>query len=526
MTPTRLADRYVLDELIAAGGMGEVHRARDERLGRQVAVKVLARGLTDSPESIERFRREALASAGLAHPNIARVYDYDVEDGRHFIVMEYVAGPSLERLIRDRGRLSPTDAAAITMQVCAALAAAHRAGIVHRDIKPGNVLICPDGTVKVTDFGIAKALGAATLTDAGTVLGTAAYLPPEVGRGGSAGPASDLYSLGIVLYQMLTGQVPFTGETPVAVAMRHIAEDVPPPSTLVPGLPPILDAVVARSTMTLPQDRYPSAEAMADALRYGNTRTAPDTTEAMTQPMPLVPVEPLPTVAMGPKATTPPTAALEPTAAMPSLEPTAAMVAATPTVEPVPTLAMAQRVPTHPLQVARPEAQPETQPEVAPPAPRRGGPGRNRLAWGLSGLVLALAIALGAWLIGGDQSPRSSTPPAATPQTSSTSPTTQATPTGKTGVVPDGLVGTDLDSAIPVIRAAHLKYKWVMVASNAPRNQVLEVSPPPGTTLQAGDTVHLTISRGKPGDAATDTGNNGNGQDNNGKGNDNHGNGN
>jgi serine/threonine-protein kinase len=271
---TRLAGRYRLSELIAVGGMGEVHLAVDERLGRRVAVKIMSRAVSEYSDSVERFRREAVVVARLNHPNIAQVYDYGVEDGAHYIVMEYAAGSDLSRVLRERGPLEADEALSLTAQVCAALAVAHRAGVVHRDIKPGNVIVGPDGSVKVTDFGIARALGQTALTDAGTVLGTAQYLPPEQARGESATPASDLYALGILLYQMVTGTPPFTGDSPVAIAMRHLDEPVPAPSASVPGLPTVVDRVVARATAKVPGDRYRDADAMARAVR------ATDTTDA------------------------------------------------------------------------------------------------------------------------------------------------------------------------------------------------------------------------------------------------------
>ncbi|NUO36483.1 MAG: serine/threonine protein kinase, partial [Dermatophilaceae bacterium] len=262
----RLAERYTLRERIAVGGMGEVHLATDDRLGRVVAVKVLAPAVAHYPESVERFRREATTAAALSHPNIAQVYDYGVDGSSHFIVMEHVDGSDLSRLLRQVGRLTPSDAVRIAEQVCSALGAAHRAGVVHRDIKPGNVIVRPDGTVKVTDFGIAQALGQASLTDTGTVMGTAAYVSPEQARGQATTPATDIYSLGILLFQMLTGSVPFDGDTPVAIAMRHLDEPVPLPSSRVHDLPANLDEVVVRATAKVPSERYADAEAMAMAL--------------------------------------------------------------------------------------------------------------------------------------------------------------------------------------------------------------------------------------------------------------------
>nr|WP_256796006.1 protein kinase [Terrabacter sp. Ter38] len=280
-SPTvRIAERYSLRERIAVGGMGEVHLATDDRLGRLVAVKVLAAGFADSPDFVERFRREALTAAALSHPNIAQVYDYGVDGDSHFIVMEYAEGQDLAQVIREHGRLTPGDAVRIAEQVCAALGAAHRAGVVHRDVKPGNVIVRSDGTVKVTDFGIARARGQASLTDTGTVMGTAAYVAPEQARGEATTPSSDLYSLGILLFQMLTGSVPFEGDTPVAIAMRHLDEPVPLPSSRVADLPANLDEVVVRATAKSPADRYADADAMAAAL-VGHEMRADAATRAL-----------------------------------------------------------------------------------------------------------------------------------------------------------------------------------------------------------------------------------------------------
>jgi serine/threonine-protein kinase len=280
-SPTvRIAERYSQRERIAVGGMGEVHLATDDRLGRLVAVKVLAAGFADSPDFVERFRREALTAAALSHPNIAQVYDYGVDGDSHFIVMEYAEGQDLAHVIREHGRLTPGDAVRVAEQVCAALGAAHRAGVVHRDVKPGNVIIRSDGTVKVTDFGIARALGQASLTDTGTVMGTAAYVAPEQARGEATTPSSDLYSLGILLFQMLTGSVPFDGDTPVAIAMRHLDEPVPLPSSRVADLPANLDEVVVRATAKSPADRYADADAMAAAL-IGHEMRADAATRAL-----------------------------------------------------------------------------------------------------------------------------------------------------------------------------------------------------------------------------------------------------
>ena len=262
-----LAQRYRLLRRIATGGMGTVHEAVDERLGRRVAVKILNPEYADEPDCVERFSREACAAAGLVHPHVAQIFDTGHDAAQYFIVMEYVDGDDLGHELSRRTRLLPARAVEIADQLCAALAAAHAVGIVHRDIKPSNVLLGSGDRVKLTDFGIAKACGQAALTATGLVLGSANYLSPEQADGQTATPASDLYSAGIVLFEMLTGTVPFTGPSPVAVAHDHLTREVPPVDGLVPGLPPTLAAVVGRATAKNPSDRFPDATAMQAELR-------------------------------------------------------------------------------------------------------------------------------------------------------------------------------------------------------------------------------------------------------------------
>ncbi|MQB01138.1 MAG: protein kinase [Actinobacteria bacterium] len=261
-----LADRYRMQDDIARGGMGRVIAAQDERLHRQVAVKLLKDELVQDPRFVERFRREARAVAALSHPNIATVFDYGEDDDCHFIVMEYADGKDLSRVLREDGPMSVDRAAGIAAQVCNALAHAHAARVVHRDVKPANIIIGPGDRVKVTDFGIARAAGDATLTATGSVLGTAQYISPEQAAGGRVTPATDVYSMGIVLYEMLTGAVPFTGDSPVAVAMQQVNEEMPAPSSLNPDVPSSLDEVVARATRKDPAERYGDAKEMGSAI--------------------------------------------------------------------------------------------------------------------------------------------------------------------------------------------------------------------------------------------------------------------
>lgn len=262
-----LVDRYRLETKIASGGMGTVYRAVDERLRRPVAVKLLREHLIEDERALERFRREAQAVASLTHPNIARVYDYVEDAGQHFIVMELVEGEDLASVIRDGGALGPHRAPDVAVQVCDALSDAHALRIVHRDIKPANVLIGKNDVVKVTDFGIARVVGDGTLTASGMFMGTATYVAPEVAEGLTATPLSDIYSLGVVLFEMLTGFPPFEAESPVAMALEHISGEVPLPSTKRPDVPDHLDEAVRRATAKDPGERFRTTAEFAEHLR-------------------------------------------------------------------------------------------------------------------------------------------------------------------------------------------------------------------------------------------------------------------
>src|SRR3954451_9488782 len=245
MTQPRLVgDRYELGELIGYGGMAEVHRGRDSRLNRDVAIKVLRAELARDPSFLNRFRREAHSAAGLNHPSIVAVYDTG-EDVTHdgasqpFIVMEFVEGRTLRDIVKAEGKLPVRRAMEIVADVCAALDFSHRNGIIHRDIKPANVMITPTGAVKVMDFGIARAVAdnSATVTQTANVIGTAQYLSPEQARGESVDPRSDVYSTGCLLYELITGVPPFQGDSPVAVAYQHVREDPRAPPTVHPDIP-------------------------------------------------------------------------------------------------------------------------------------------------------------------------------------------------------------------------------------------------------------------------------------------------
>jgi eukaryotic-like serine/threonine-protein kinase len=276
--------RYVIQRKLGSGGMAIVYLAEDQELGRRVALKLLDDRHASDEQFVERFRREAQSAAGLNHPNIVSIFDRGFAEGTYYIAMEYLDGRTLKELLVRNGPTPVPIAIDYSRQILGALAFAHRNGIVHRDIKPHNIVVGGDGRLKVTDFGIARS-GASQMTEAGSIVGTAQYLSPEQARGAPVDPRSDLYSLGIVLYEMLTGKVPFTGDTPVEIAMKHLSQVPEPPSALRPEVPHDLDAVVMRALAKDPDQRYGSAEEMdADLARVARgVAVSRETEEAMTQ---------------------------------------------------------------------------------------------------------------------------------------------------------------------------------------------------------------------------------------------------
>jgi beta-lactam-binding protein with PASTA domain len=271
---TVIDGRYRVSSRLGSGGMADVYLAHDNLLGRQVALKLLHHRFAEDQEFVERFRREASSAAGLSHPNVVAVFDRGEWDGTYYIAMEYLPGRSLKAVVREHGPLSPSDATDIVVQILLAVRFAHRRGIIHRDIKPHNVILDEEGRAKVTDFGIARA-GASDMTLTGSIMGTAQYLSPEQAQGHAVGETSDLYAVGVVLYELLTGRVPFEGESAVSIALKQVSMEPTPPSQRNPEVTPALDGVVMRSLAKDPQARFASADEFIAALQQAREGISP-----------------------------------------------------------------------------------------------------------------------------------------------------------------------------------------------------------------------------------------------------------
>lgn len=267
MEETVFNGRYKIIEKVGGGGMADVYKAEDQVLGRTVALKILHKQFASDEGFLERFRREAQAAAKLTHPNIVSIYDVGEEGGVHFIVMEFVHGMTLKKLIQKDAPMSTEKVVHVSMQIAKAMEFAHEHEIIHRDIKPQNVIITDNGEIKVTDFGIARAGATSTMTRTGAVMGTAHYISPEQAQGNIVGPTTDIYSLGVVMYEMATGELPFRGENPVSVALKHINDTPMPPRSVFGDIPISLEAVIIKSMAKNPNERYRSAEAVRDDLK-------------------------------------------------------------------------------------------------------------------------------------------------------------------------------------------------------------------------------------------------------------------
>ncbi len=457
LTNRILNQRYELLERVGGGGMAVVYRARDIALGgRIVALKVLREQYAGDEKFLARFTREASAAAGLNHPNIVNVYDVGEDGEIHYIVMEYVAGETLRQYMdRQAGPLTPTQAAEIAAQVCAALAVAHSLGIVHRDIKPQNVLISNQGVVKVTDFGIAKGLSEISMTETGVALGTVQYFSPEQARGQRVSPQSDLYSVGIILFEMLTARLPFESDSMMGLALKHVQEQPPHPRQFNPAVPPGLDAIVMKALEKQPQDRFASAEAMERALRnYQTFASQPAATEVL-QPKP------------------------DPYAATTYFNP--------------------------PRQQPLPPRQQYVVPPVVPVAPLRRASnyieaektsGVGWATWIIGALILALLVGGVVFAttvlptLGNQQNPNPG-PVAVATDTPGPPP---ATPLPAT--VPDVTGKSQQDAATLLTQAGYQVQIVTATSASVPFRSVISQDPAPGTSLDRGKPVTITVSIG------------------------------
>ena len=265
LTGALIDGRYKVVSRLGTGGMADVFLAEDNQLGRKVALKLLHRRFAEDPGFVERFRREAQAAAGLQHPNVVSVYDRGAYDGTYYIAMEYLPGRTLKQLIRQEAPLDPVRAINITLQILKAARFAHRRGVIHRDLKPHNVIVDDGDHAKVTDFGIARA-GASDMTETGSIMGTAQYLSPEQAQGHAVSAGSDLYSIGVILYELVTGQVPFDAEAAVTIAIKHVSEAPPSPRQINPNIPLELEQVILWALNKNPSDRPTDADQLINAL--------------------------------------------------------------------------------------------------------------------------------------------------------------------------------------------------------------------------------------------------------------------
>ena len=264
---SKINDRYQIIKTLGEGGMANVYLAHDTILDRNVAVKVLRGDLANDEKFVRRFQREALSASSLSHPNIVEMYDVGEDDGQYYIVMEYVDGKTLKQVLKSRGKLSITEVVDIMLQLTDGMAHAHDAYIIHRDIKPQNIMILSNGMIKITDFGVATALNSTQLTQTNSVMGTVHYLPPEQAQGKGSTIRSDIYSMGIMMYELLTGLVPYKGENAVEIALKHLKEPLPSVRKTDPSIPQSIENIIIRATAKNPKNRYTDAREMHEDLK-------------------------------------------------------------------------------------------------------------------------------------------------------------------------------------------------------------------------------------------------------------------
>jgi serine/threonine-protein kinase len=431
-TDAVLDGRYQVIAHLGTGGMAEVYCAQDLQLGRKVALKVLHERFAADEEFVERFRREASAAAGLQHQHVVSVYDRGEWEGTSYIAMEYVAGRTLKELVQEDGPLESQQAVDLTVQVLRAARFAHRRGVIHRDFKPHNVIVDDEGRAKVTDFGIARA-GASDMTQTGSIMGTAQYLSPEQAQGHAVTARSDLYSIGIVLYELLTGRVPFEAETAVTIALKQVSEAPVPPSRINPAVTPELEAVVLRALEKDPANRFADADEFIAALEAAGSRI--------------------------PSASA--IAAAEAAAAAAAALPAAAMAGGSP-----PPLAPPPPAPATGVFPAGPQRGAQQEVLAPPPPPRRRRP---RWPWVATGVVLALAlVGLAAALLA---------------------------PAPRVGV--PSVVGSSISVATQRLQNEGFEVTYVRDNSDKPRNTVIGQDPTGGSSADKGSTITLNISDGR-----------------------------
>jgi serine/threonine-protein kinase len=450
---TLLEQRYRVDAPLARGGMSAVYRGLDTRLDRPVAIKVMDQRFAEDRSFVDRFEREARAAASLHHPNVVAVHDQGFDGDHVFLVMELVDGGTLRDLLTERGRLTAPLALSVLEPVLSALSAAHQAGLVHRDVKPENVLIGQQGTVKVGDFGLVRAMASAGTTSSSVILGTVAYLSPEQVTTGATTSRGDVYSAGVLLYEMLTGTPPYTGDTALSVAYRHVNDNVPPPSLLAPGIPPALDELVLRATRRDPAARPPDAGAFLMELERVRAATG-------------CPVVPIPMPAHGQK--TMPGLLDYPTLRTPSVE--ANLVVPGPRGTKAMFRSELDGVARPLIQRDPPPLAPPTGPPPIPQQPNPKSKRRRRMPlWALVAVLIAGLAGIGAWVMSGPES-----------------------------VPVPNVVGTTNASAIQTIQQAGLQPTVQLVRSNSvARDKVISTQPASGQ-VKKGAAVTVIVSAGPP----------------------------